>query len=33
MFFFVITKNFNWEILTKDRMGIRIKNFTVIGVH
>ena len=38
MFFSVITKNFNWEILTKDLvflkdvMGLRIKNFNM-GVH
>ena len=39
MFFSVITKNFNWEILTKDLvflkdgMGLRIKNFNIMGVH
>ena len=29
MFFSVITKNLNWEIL---RMGLRMKNFIIIGV-
>ena len=39
MFFSVKTKNFNWEILTKDLvflkdgMGLRIKNFNIMGVH
>ena len=37
MFFSVITKNQNWEILTKnlvilkDGMGLRIKNFNIGG--
>ena len=33
MFFSVITKNLNWEILTKnlkDGMGLRMKNFTIM---
>ena len=39
MFFFAITKNFNWEILTKnlvtfkDGMGLRMKNLNIMGVH
>ena len=39
MFFSVITKNLNWEILTKnlvtlkDGMGLRTKNFNVLGFH
>ena len=39
MFFSVITKNLNWEILTKnlitfkDGMGLRMKNFSIMGVH
>ena len=39
MFFFVITKNLNWEILTKnlvtlkDEMGLRMKNVNIMGVH
>ena len=39
MFFSVITKNSNWEILTKnlvifkDKMEWRIKNFNICGVH
>ena len=38
-FYPVITKNWNWEILTKnwlfskDKMGWRIKNFNILGVH
>ena len=32
MFFSVITKNLNWEILfLKDGTGLRMKNFNVIG--
>ena len=30
MFFYVITKNLNWEILTKN---LRKKNFNIMGVH
>ena len=42
MFFSVITKNSNWEILTKnlvtfkrlkDRMGLRMKDFNIFGIH
>ena len=38
MFFSVITKNSNWEILTtnlvlKDKMGLRMKKINVFGVH
>ena len=39
MFFSVITKNLNWEILTKNLVtlkrwnGLRIKNFNIVGVH
>ena len=39
MFLFVITNNFNWEILTnnlvtlKDGMGLRMNNFNTMGVH
>ena len=39
MFFSVITKNSNWEILTKNlitfknKMGLRMKKFNVFGVH
>ena len=41
MFFSVITKNLNWEILANnlvtfnrtDRMGLRMKNFNIVGVH
>ena len=39
MFFSVKTKNFNWEILTKDLvflkdgMRLRIKNLNIMGVH
>ena len=38
MFFSVITKNLNREILTKnlllkDGMGLRMKDFNVMGVH
>ena len=38
-FFFVITKNLNWEILTKnlvtlkDDMGLRMKNFNIMKAH
>ena len=38
-FFFVITKNSNWEILPKnlvtfkDKMVLRMKNFNIFGVH
>ena len=34
-----MTKNWNWEILTKnlvlltDKMGLRMKNFNILGVH
>ena len=34
--FFSVTKNLNWEILTKnlkDEMGLRITNFNIMGVH
>ena len=36
--FSVITKNSNWEILTKnlvlkDKMGLRMKNFNIFRVH
>ena len=34
MFFFVITKNLNWEILTKKErhgMGLRMKNFNIMS--
>ena len=40
MFFSVITKNLNWEILTKnlvtflkDGVGLRMKNFNIMGVY
>ena len=39
MFFSDITKNLNWEILTKDfvllknGMWLKMKNFNIIGVH
>ena len=40
MFFSVITKNLNWDTLTKnfklllkDRMGLRMKNYNIMGVH
>ena len=39
MFFSVITKNLNWEILTKNLvtfkrwMGLRMKSFSIMGVH
>ena len=38
MFFSVVTKNLNWEILTKnlllkDGMGLRMKDFNVMEVH
>ena len=40
MFFFVSTKNLNWEILTKnlvilltDGMELRMRNFNIMGVH
>ena len=39
MFFFVITKNLNLEILTKDLpfkkmgMGLKIKNINIMRVH
>ena len=36
MFFSVITKNLNWELLTKnlvaDRMVVGMKNFDIMGV-
>ena len=33
MFFSVITKNLNWEILfLKDGTGLRMKNLNVIGI-
>ena len=38
MIFYVITKNLNWEILTriwllsKNGMGLRMKNFNIMGV-
>ena len=38
-FFSVIIKNSNWEILTKnlvfkkDKMGLRMKNYNVLGIH
>ena len=38
MFFSVVTKNSNWEILTKnlvtflkDKMGLRMKNLNIFG--
>ena len=31
-FLSVITKNLNWEILTKNKMGLRMKNFNIFGV-
>ena len=38
MFFSVISKTLNWEILPKnlgtwDGMGLRMKNFNIMGVH
>ena len=40
VFFSVIPKNLKWEILTKnfvtflkDQMGLRMKNFNIMGVH
>ena len=38
VFFSVITKNSNWKILTywlllEDNMGLRMKNFNILGVH
>ena len=40
MLFSIITKNLNWEILTKnsitflkDGIGIRMKNFNIMWVH
>ena len=38
MFFSVITKNLNWGILTKnsvlkDGIGLKKKNFIIMGVH
>ena len=39
MFFSAITKNVNWEILTKNLvifkrwMVLRMKNFNIMGVH
>ena len=34
MFFSVITKNLNREILTKNLgMGLRMKNFDIMGIH
>ena len=39
-FLFIITKNLNWEILTKnlvtfkkDGMGLRMKNFNIMRIH
>ena len=38
-FFFVVTKNLNWEILTKNLVtfkrweGVRMKIFNIIGVY
>ena len=34
IFFSVITKNSNWEVVTNnlDKMGLRMKNFNVLGV-
>ena len=34
--FFSVTKNLNWEVLTKnlkDEMDLRITNFNIMGVH
>ena len=36
--FSVLTKNLNWEMVTKnlllkDRMGLRMKNFNFVGVN
>ena len=39
MFFSVLTKNLNWEILTKNLLtfpkwyGLRVKNVNIMGVH
>ena len=35
MFLSVMTKNSNWEILTKnlDTLGLRMKNLNIFGVH
>ena len=35
MFISVITKNLNWEILTKnlDGIGLRMEIFSIIGIH
>ena len=39
MFFSIIIKNLNWEMLPKNLvtfnhgMGLRIKNFNIMGVH
>ena len=39
MFLYVITKNLNWEVLTKHLVtfkrwnGMRMKNFNIMGVH
>ena len=39
MFFPVITRNLNWEILTKNLVtfniwdGLKMKNFNIMGVH
>ena len=35
MFFFVINKNLNWEILNKNLLTylLRMKNFNIKGVH
>ena len=39
MFLYVITKNLNWEVLTKNLVtfkrwnGMRMKNFSIMGVH
>ena len=40
MFFSVITKNLKWQIVNKnlvtflkDRMGLRMKNLNIMGVH
>ena len=31
--FFLITKNLNWEVLLKDGIGLKTKNFNIMGVH
>ena len=39
MFFFVITKNLSWEVLTKNLVtfkrwdGVKDKNFNIMGVY